>query len=200
MLPAFIGPSKAAAAAILIEVEMMRVDLQFERIDKNRKETEEAERILFEGVKSAQHPWTSTKDVLDKLGIYLFADIHYLLISLNNIDKLLIMLEKILTGYPEIAALRKKHKQPFCEYNKFRNNLEHIYQRINDGVTELANLSDDQFTFNNESFSIGEDRRKEVRTIHADIRKALMVVAQKQAEKRREVDRSSVEGRDNTQF
>lgn len=110
----------------------------------------------------------------------LFADIHYLLISLKGIDSLLISLEKLFAGYPEIEYVRNKHRKCLADYDTFRNHLEHISERVKDGYTDLGTVIEDKFTFNNDEFEIGVNREKEVETLCGDIRTALFSIVQKQ--------------------
>lgn len=66
--------------------------------------------------------------------VALFADVHFLLICLDKIDRLSKMLADRLGA--KIDRIRQDYSRSLKNYNDFRNHLEHIDDRIKNGVTD----------------------------------------------------------------
>ena len=152
--------------------------LQFGRIREDRKAfmqaREELDRLSSEARVSRQDLASQEKreEAMESFhhnNQALFADVHFLLISLDKIDLFSKMLTDCLGG--KTNRIRQDYSRSLKEYNDFRNHLEHVDQRIKNGVTDLdlGSLVGDRFRFKGKPFDIGPAREREVEGIFSEI-------------------------------
>lgn len=93
----------------------------------------------------------------------LFADIHFFLVTVSNIRKMILRLRKLLSKNKDYVFLYKKHINQIKHLNLFRDHLEHFNERL-DGVGKkrkpllrpdmLGNLFGYEYDFGGEKFNL----------------------------------------------
>ena len=131
---------KAFILMHLIDTALYKIELQKSRVEDNKKKI--------------------TKIIVQDL----FADIHFLLISFSNLNKLLKNLCICLKDDSALIFIFQKHKNALLLLNNFRDHLEHITEgrlegRIGRGKkliepNILGNLSNDTYDFGGEKFNL----------------------------------------------
>lgn len=104
----------------------------------------------------------SLADGMDVDLVVLFADIHFFLVSLSSLYRILNALRAVVKNEHKFGTLFKQYR-PQLEYlDKFRDHLEHIEDRL-DGVAKgkplknpsmFGNLFGDEYDFGGERFNI----------------------------------------------
>ena len=155
----------------LLKNELDKIRLQFSRIKQDDLRIQELHTPEIRETRWFDEDYQKQRH---ETQVALFADIHFLLISLTNFAKIFHkLLKPQLPTNKEISAIDTKcYKTTFQEYTNFRNNLEHIYQKVGN-VGDLGNLANGKFTFGGETFDIGCKRETEIETIFSEILSAL---------------------------
>ena len=92
----------------------------------------------------------------------LFADIHFYFVSGALIDHAMRKLQKKMNDQ-ELNDIIMKYAQSLKDITDARNDLEHIYERV-DRVIELGNISSDgRYHFNNRYYELYFDQMRELR-------------------------------------
>ncbi len=168
-------PFLAQFALHLITENLDVSRLQFKRI---RHDTQTLEGLYAD----ASERWQDEnyQAVRRATQVALFADIHFLLIALQQLDLLFKWLEMQLPDEPELEAVRTKHNEMLKDANDFRNDLEHIDTRIRNGVSDLGNLTNGEFTFGGKTFGIGSRLEQQVEEFFEDLLVACETISQRQ--------------------
>lgn len=127
-----VEPHQARLILLLLESAVNKAIIQHERIEYVKK------REIRPGPS------------MNKTMTTLFSDIHHYFICWEEVNKLIKYLIEVqpIFEFTEAQYLElKKH----CD---FRNHLEHITERIKRGVSDLGNLSNNEFSFDGESVDI----------------------------------------------
>jgi hypothetical protein len=111
--------------------------------------------------------------------VALAADVHYLLISVRSVNLLLWRLQRYLPEEPELKEIRTRYKSVLSEANRFRNNLEHIDEALDRGVTEFGSLSGTLFTFDGETIDIGGALRSKIERMFREVLTACETIAER---------------------
>ena len=133
-----VEPFQAMTLMLMIENAVNKALIQHERImqgDLSLQETREA------------GPRTN------RIRTALFSDIHHYFICWGEVSKLYDVLAKV---QPTFKALPKTYANHLSEHRSFRNHLEHIDQRVERGISDLGNLSNDKFSFDGKQIDIGQ--------------------------------------------
>ena len=96
----------------------------------------------------------------------LFTDIQFFLITISNIQKMMLRLKKILYGNKDYMLWYKKFINKIETLDSFRDNLEHIDERL-DGVGKKGKpllqpnmlgtlLNNDEYNFGGEKFNLSD--------------------------------------------
>lgn len=95
----------------------------------------------------------------------LFADIHFFLVTVSNIQKMMLRLRKIFKNNKDYAILYKRHIKKIELLDSFRDHLEHFDERL-DGLGKgrkpllepnmLGNLMSDEYNFGGEKFNLND--------------------------------------------
>jgi len=177
----WLEPHLANVALLFLKTEVDKARLQFKRIREDERQLQSlhappmaTRRWMDEGYQKERH------EVMTAL----FADIHFLLVCLDKLDLYLRMLRKYLPKEQEIAAVQKRYKRLLKEADDFRNHLEHMDKRIEEGVSDLGNLIDSMFSFGGRTFEIGPSREAEVQAFYEDLLRAAEAVARRQRARR----------------
>ena len=94
----------------------------------------------------------------------LFADIHFFLVAVTNIQYALLSVKSVLKSNVELNAIYKKYIEQLEHLNVFRDHLEHITDRRIDGLNKkgerlknpgmLGNLFGTEYDFGGERFNL----------------------------------------------
>jgi len=163
---------------MLLETEVRKARLQFVRIRQDVAEIKAhfsaLENEALSIIKGRGSPATFTSQQKDaELSTALFADVHFLLNCLDKVDPLIRMLERLLPNNQKLMLVHTNHDKTLKEWNDFRNHLEHIDERVRDGVSDLGNLAGSLFTFNGKTLDIGPACQKELEEIFSETLTAL---------------------------
>lgn len=184
-------PFHVMIAYSMLEKEMEKIRLQFSRIAEDRARVNDGIARIKSLVSNQSRIPKEIPQEMTKFNGRTFADIHYLLVSLAMCDKLFTMIEKEMPHEHGLTTVRNKYKQALKDYSDFRADIEHVYDRIRRGESDLGNLSNDSFTFNGRMFSIGADRQREIEEIFLELTNALGVIADKTSQAQSENSRHS---------
>jgi hypothetical protein len=168
----------ARAGLLLLRGELEKAQLQFRRIREDcgklhaySRLLSEAGRLIAEGADPFSLPDHGTE--MAEAQTALFADVHFLLICLDKVDKLLRTLQKTLPENHALSEVVRRHSKSLEDYSDFRNHLEHIDDRLRKGVTDLGNMGNYLFTFDDKTFDVGLSCEKEVNSIFNETLQAL---------------------------
>lgn len=186
----WLKPFIAKVLLLLLQGEMEKVRLQFRRIrddsarlhstvteEMQLVEGDDAETLFSPDSQERQRELSQARH--DSM-VCLFADIHFLLICLDKMEKLFKMLRKELPE-PELTVVFSRYSKALKEYSDFRNYLEHIDREVvKKRTTDLGNLGDDKFTFDGRAFDVGRAREAEVEELFKDILEACTTISKRQ--------------------
>lgn len=110
----------------------------------------------------------------------LFVDIHFFLIAVTNIERVLEKLRKIRSYDGDFVQICKKYRKQIAVIDSFRDHLEHIVEGGLKGVDkkgkklkapgDLGNLVNNSFTFGGESFDL-RDAFRLVEALGTDLKR-----------------------------
>ena len=168
---------------------MEKTRLQFERIRADERALQYSLRRMTELEKVSDERWMDD-DYQDErykffkasheANVTLFADIHYLLVTLEKLETFFRLLEAKLSAESELKAVRANYDSLLRDSNEFRNFVEHIDKELRRGTSDLGNLAGTLFTFNGRTFDIGPKRQREVESFFSDLVTACEAIAGRQ--------------------
>ena len=97
----------------------------------------------------------------------LFADVHFLLISMNEADKLLAKLKGLFPHEADLANLRNKHRPLLKRCAEFRLHMEHFDK--DNGVEDFGSISDTTFKFHGRGLDLSPDFEKGAESFFCDL-------------------------------
>lgn len=110
---------------------------------------------------------------------YLFVDIHFFLIAVTNIGRVLKKLKKIRSYDGDFVQVCKKYRKQIAVIDSFRDHLEHIVEGGLKGTDkkgkalkdprDLGNLANNSFTFGGESFDL-QDAYRLMKALETDLK------------------------------
>lgn len=96
----------------------------------------------------------------------IFSDIHHYLVCWAEVSKLYNRLKKT---QPIFRSIPRNYLEDLKEHRTYRNHLEHIDDRVERGVSDLGNLSDDKFTFNGRQLDISDSDLQKLRLFYEEL-------------------------------
>ncbi len=108
----------------------------------------------------------------------LFADVHFLLISLHEADKMLTKLKSVFPTEADLANLRNRHRPLLKVCADFRMHIEHF--DANNGVEDFGTLTDELFKFHEKTLDIGPGFEQAAESFFADIMTAWSRISDRQ--------------------
>lgn len=148
--PIFAAADVETTMLNLFRFEMRKTRLQFQRVAEDLDE------------RKAMSGSTVSRDEFSNSQAKLFADIHFLLSSLN---RLRLVFFKMKSYFPEDSTLDKIDRRfgerfDFC--GSFRNDLEHVEDRPGKGVSILGSTFGSVFQFDDKQIDVGKQLREEI--------------------------------------
>jgi len=110
----------------------------------------------------------------------LFADVHYMLISLHHVEQLLSRLKKLLPHEAELADIRNRYRQWLKKCNEFRDNIEHLDGRIAKNLLELAGIEGCSFALDGWRLEIGPSQEQTAEAFFNDVSNAWAKISDRQ--------------------
>ncbi len=92
----------------------------------------------------------------------LFVDIHFYFVSGALIDLAVKKLQNEINDQ-ELNDIGDKYSQVLKDLNDARNNIEHMDERIDRGISELGNITDGRYYFNGRYYELYFDQIRELR-------------------------------------
>ena len=96
----------------------------------------------------------------------LFADVHFLLISMHETEQLLSKLKRLIPFETELSNLHNKHRKMMRRCSEFRVHMEHV-----DGkeTEDLGKLAETIFTLRGKDIDLGPDFEKGAEALFSDL-------------------------------
>ena len=98
----------------------------------------------------------------------LFADIHYMLITLHNVEQLFSRLEKLTPHESDLMDVRKRHRKWLKTCGEFRTSLDHSDLRVGHGI-DSGRLDGGYYCLNGYRLDIGPSLSEEVEFYFKDV-------------------------------
>lgn len=118
-------------------------------------------------------------DVVDSRR-YLFVDIHYLLISLHNVEQLFIRLKRLAPHEAELTKVGNRYRKWLRKYSEFRSSIDLNETKLPARVMDGSRLEGSHFCLNGQKLEIGIGLEKEIETFFKDLSSAWAKVADRQ--------------------
>jgi len=169
-----------AQAAVWLSLDTMdKIRLQFRRI---RADVAEWHGLTFHDDSIGTPEWYKNRTDWTGALNSLYADIHFLLISLRHLDHAFRMLRRHLPQEPELEAVRAKHNQFLRYVGGIRNHLEHIDERLEAGVSDFGsvNIEGTTFEFDDDRIEIGPKQEARAEEFFRDLLSACRAIADRQ--------------------
>lgn len=138
-------PIQTKFLLLLIETSINKAIIQHQRIMKIKKKIP---KLMMKNINVAEKIRNMAE--LKKSRTMLFSDLHHYFICWGEVNRLYIYLNKI----QPLFTLPQKYLNELKIHCDFRNHLEHLEERIERGVTDLGNMFDDEFSFNNVTIDV----------------------------------------------
>lgn len=162
-------PGRALLALHLVAEELSIAELQFRRIQADIGALSQSR--LSTGSSTEDH-WRHMTA--------LFADVHFLTVTICRMWKLYHAMATDLRRQPEFRPINRRYRNMFENATDMRDSLEHIDQRLGSGVQNLGSLLDTTFTFDEQSLEVGQTLEREVQHFVEDLVTACEVIATRQ--------------------
>ena len=151
--------------------------LQFKRVrkdldDYNQFIAAEASVRLFDGEVESEK-MSRSKEIRTAL----FADVHFLLISLHETEQLLFKLKRLFPLEAELSNLHNRHRQIMRHCSEFRAHMEYFEGRETEDLGELA---DTVFTLQGRSIDLGPCFEKDAEVLFSDLVSTLARISERQ--------------------
>jgi hypothetical protein len=163
------GDSRAQTALLIMGREMRIARAQFDRIESNRVKLESltppGPGLMIPATRLTQEEFYESLSML-------FGDIHFLLVSMAGISRLYDLMKNDLKGESEFESIGRKHREMFRKARVFRNHLEHIDDRVREGIKGLGDCRETLFSFDGKSFDFGPQLREELEEFHTEVKAA----------------------------
>ena len=141
--------------------------LQFKRVKKDLVDYQELPRhsasVRMFGDPAKDEDLGKSRDVRTAL----FADVHFLLMSLHETDKILARLKMLFPHEAELANLRNRHRPLLKRCMEFRTHMEHFDK--NNGVEDFGSLSDNTYQFHGKTIDLGPELEKCAESFFGDL-------------------------------
>ena len=170
-----IGDAEVVADLMNKSVDVGR--LQLKRIRRDLDEyhqlvASEASVRLFDGKIDSEKMSRSRE-----IGTALFADVHFLLISLHETEQLLFKLKRLFPLEAELSNLHNRHRQIMRHCSEFRAHMEYFEGRETEDLGELA---DTVFTLQGRSIDLGPCFEKDAEVLFSDLVSTLARISERQ--------------------
>jgi len=170
-----IGDAEVVADLMNKSVDVGR--LQLKRIRRDLDEyhqlvASEASVRLFDGKIDSEKMSRSRE-----IGTALFADVHFLLISLHETEQLLFKLKRLFPLEAELSNLHNRHRQIMRHCSEFRAHMEYFEGRETEDLGELANTV---FTLQGRSIDLGPCFEKDAEVLFSDLVSTLARISERQ--------------------
>jgi len=159
-------PMEADAVVLMMNKAMDVARLQFKRVKKdldNFKQIsgEGASVAVFDGSSGAENMSASRE-----ARTALFADIHFLLISLHETEQHLSRLKKLFPLETDLSNLHNRYRSVMRKCAEFKTHMEHV-----DGKEsgDLGNLVDTLYTLRGKGIDLGPDFEKKMEALFCDL-------------------------------
>ena len=159
--------SEIDSTARMLMQTMDLVRLQMRRI---KKDVEFHEEILAAGRQDQQVDSTTS----------LFADVHYLLISLHNVEQLFSRLKKLTPHEVELTDVRNKYRKWLGKCNEFRGRMDHSDSRNPMHPIDSGRLDGHAFCIDGVKIDIGPVQEKEIENMFNDLTTAWAKISDRQ--------------------
>jgi len=152
--------------------------LQFKRLRKDLKEY----RHLPPGDCSVRifgtHPHEENLTRTREIRTALFADVYFLMISLQETEKAISRMDNLFPNEADLAKLRNKHRPLLKRCKEFRTHLEHFDG--NNGSEDFGHLDKDIFSFHGKSFDLGAQFEDSTEKLFYDLMSAWTLMSDRQ--------------------
>lgn len=122
----------------------------------------------------------------------LFADIHYLLITLHNVEQLFSRLKRLAPHETELTDLRNKYRQWLKRCAEFRTSIDLNETRLSATVIDGGRLEGGQFLLNGQKLNVSSELEAEVEAFLRDLAAAWAKVSERQRTLRELISKRSV--------
>jgi hypothetical protein len=185
-------PSEADRVMAQVAQTIDVARLQFKRLRGDLKECRSLPRndasIRVFGDHSQDEDLAKSREIRTAL----FADVHFLLISLNETDKIVSRLKAIFPQEAELANLRNKYRPMLKRCAEFRNHLEKFDG--NNGVEDFGDLAENVYGFHGKSLDLGPELEKNAEHFFCDVMSAWSRISDRQRRIRELICRTRTAG------
>jgi hypothetical protein len=108
----------------------------------------------------------------------LFADVYFLLVSLQETEKALIRMGNLFPNEADLAKLRNKYRPLLRKCKEFRIHLEHFDG--SNGSEDFGTLDKDVFSFHGKTFDLGAHFEEGTEKFFFDIMSAWTLMSDRQ--------------------
>jgi hypothetical protein len=186
-----ISPNEAEALVAMMNKSIDVARLQFKRLRKDLDDYHqlagsEASVRVFDGNIGNENMSRSRET-----RTALFADVHFLLISLHETEQLFSRLKKLLPHETELANLHNRHRPMMRRCSEFRVHMEHV-----DGkeTEDLGKLAETVFTLRGKGIDLGPALEKGTEALFSDLVSAWARISERQRKIRELIVRSHPAG------
>ena len=159
-------PMEAEAVVLMMNKAMDVARLQFRRIKND-----------LDIYRQASGEGADNTSISREARTALFADIHFLLISLHETEQHLSRLKKSFPLETDLANLHNRYRSVMRKCSEFKTHMEHV-----DGKEsgDLGNLVDTLYTLRGKGIDLGPDFEKKMEALFGDLTSAWSNIVERQ--------------------
>lgn len=151
--------------------------LQFKRVRKDLDEFHqlagsEASVRVFDGTASDENT-SQSRDIRTAL----FADVHFLLISMHETEQLFARFKKLYPLESDLSNLHNRHRPMMRRCSEFRNHMEHVDGRETE---DLGKLKETLFSLRGKTIDLGPAFERDAEALFADLVAAWARISERQ--------------------
>jgi hypothetical protein len=111
---------------------------------------------------------------------FLFADVHYLLISLHNVEQLFSRLKRLAPHETELTDVRNRYRKWLRRCGEFRTSIDLNETKLSARVIDGGRLEGNQFCLNGQRMDISSGLENEIESFFKDLSSAWDKVSDRQ--------------------
>jgi len=166
--------------------------LQFKRL---RKDLDDYNALTRHGATIrvfGDHPQEETLSKSRESRTAIYADVHFLLMSLHDTDKMLSRLKVLFPREAELANLRNRHRALLRYCEDFRTHMEHFDS--SNGVEDCGNLHEYVYNYRGRTLNLGPELEQTAESFFSDLMSVWLKMSARQRKIRDLISRTNNAG------
>jgi hypothetical protein len=181
------SPADALMAQLAQSIDVTR--LQFKRLRNDLSEYNGLSRNDATVRVFGDHAKDENLSKSREIRTALFADVHFLLISLHETDKMVSKLKTLFPREAELANMTNRHRPLLKRCTEFRTHMEHFDEK--NGVEDFGQLVENIYKFHGKTLDLGPEFERTAELFFCDLMSAWTKMSDRQRKIRDLISRTS---------